>query len=319
MEEDRVLSCLALSFDYGLYQVLLCSLCGATVILRNSFCFPNQILSDLRTERASAFPVLPTMVSMLARFRAPDGAPLDNIRYITNTGQKLTSSHIGVLKKLLPNARIFSMYGLTECKRATYLPPEKLERKPDSVGQAIPNTEAWLIDEQGNRIETPDTEGQLVIRGSHVMKGYWNKPDETARALHNGALPGEKVLYTGDYFTMDDEGDLYFVTRHDDLIKTAGHRIGPGEIEVVVSAIHGVSEAAAVGIDDPVLGQAVAVFLVAENGRNITAEQVLAHCSRDLEPLLVPRHVILMPELPKTATGKIDKSALKHMELEENR
>ena len=161
-----------------------------------------------------------------------------------------------MLKGLFPAARIYSMYGLTECKRCTYLPPADIDRKPESVGIPIPNTELWIVDEGGKRVGV-NVVGQLVIRGATVMKGYWEKPEATAKKLKPGPLPGEQVLYTGDYCRLDDEGYLYFVGRMDDIIKSRGEKVAPKEVEAVLYNIPGVREAAVIGVDDQILGQAV--------------------------------------------------------------
>ncbi len=201
------------------------------------------------------------------------------------------------------------MYGLTECKRCTYLPPADLARKPASVGLAIPNTELWLVDEQDRRLG-PHQVGQLVIRGATVMRGYWEKPEETAKKLRPGPLPGELVLYTGDLCRLDEEGYLYFVGRMDDIIKTRGEKVAPKEVENAIVDLPGVREVAVVGVPDEVLGQAVKAFVVLEPGAQLDEKAVLRECQRKLEAFMVPRSVVFLPSLPKTDTGKIKKSGL---------
>jgi acyl-CoA synthetase (AMP-forming)/AMP-acid ligase II len=201
------------------------------------------------------------------------------------------------------------MYGLTECKRCTFLPPEDLERKPGSVGIAIPNTEMWIVDHEGARLP-PNTVGQLVIRGATVMKGYWEKPEATARVLKPGPLPGELVLYTGDYCRIDEEGYLYFVGRGDDIFKSGGEKVAPKEIEAVLYDIPGVKEAAVIGVPDELLGRAVKALIVREPGATLTAKDVQRACRARLEQYFVPRHVEFVAGLPRTDTGKIRKSGL---------
>lgn len=202
------------------------------------------------------------------------------------------------------------MYGLTECKRCTYLPPEDLERKAGSVGIPIPNTELWIVDEHGRKVP-PNTPGQLVIRGATVMQGYWEKPEATAAVLKPGPLPGERVLYTGDCCRLDEEGYLYFIARMDDIIKTRGEKVAPAEVERVLFDIDGVKEAAVVGVPDPILGEAVKAFVVLEKGAQLSEKQLLARCHQGLEPYAVPKYVEFRAELPKTSTGKITKSGLR--------
>jgi acyl-CoA synthetase (AMP-forming)/AMP-acid ligase II len=214
-----------------------------------------------------------------------------------------------MLKDIFPTARIYSMYGLTECKRCTYLPPKDIDRKPSSVGIAIPNTEMWIVDEVGNKVG-PDIVGQLVIRGATVMKGYWEKPESTAKKLKPGPLPGEQVLYTGDYCKMDKEGYLYFVGRMDDIIKSRGEKVAPKEVENVIMNIPGVKEAAVIGVPDDILGQAVKAFVVLEEGVTMGEKQLQKECQSRLENFMVPKYIVEVASLPKTDTGKIKKTGL---------
>jgi acyl-CoA synthetase (AMP-forming)/AMP-acid ligase II len=202
------------------------------------------------------------------------------------------------------------MYGLTECKRVAYLPPELIDRKPTSVGVAIPGTEAWIEDEQGRRIDTPGQAGELVVRGAHVMVGYWNRPEETARALRPGRYPYERELRTGDLFRQDADGHLYFIARRDDLIKTAGERVGPREVENVLYEMEAVKEAAVIGVPDATLGSAIKAFLALRDGAALSEAEVIRHCQKRLEKFMVPKHVAFVDALPKTATGKISKQGL---------
>ncbi|MBI5532986.1 MAG: AMP-binding protein [Deltaproteobacteria bacterium] len=307
--DDVILNVLPLSFDYGLYQVLMGLRVGATVILEPSFAFPYLILQKLRDERVTGFPIVPTMVAILLRMRGWKPGSLPALRYITNTAAALPPAHIARLQALCPTTRIFSMYGLTECKRCTYLPPEALARHPDSVGIAIPNTEVYVVDDQGQRVG-PGVVGELVVRGPHVMQGYWGRPDETARKLRPGPHPWERVLYTGDLFKTDEQGFLYFVGRTDDILKTRGEKVSPKEIENVLYALDGVKEAAVVGVPDPLLGTALRAVLVLDSASSLSAADVVAHCSARLEDFMVPKQIEFRSSLPKTDSGKIMRSAL---------
>ncbi|HQF22815.1 MAG TPA: AMP-binding protein, partial [Polyangiaceae bacterium] len=222
MQEDDVVVCvLPLSFDYGLYQMLMSFRVGARLVLERSFTYPAQVLKTMVEEKVTGFPGVPTIFAILSENKNLRDYDLSSIRFVTNTAAALPVKHIEMLLDLFPQARIFSMYGLTECKRCTYLPPEDIRRKMTSVGIAIPNTEMWIVDEQDRKVG-PNEVGQLVIRGATVMRGYWEKPEQTAKKLRPGPLPGEYVLYTGDYCKMDEEGYLYFVGRMDDVIKSRG-------------------------------------------------------------------------------------------------
>lgn len=308
-EDEVILNVLPLAFDYGLYQMIMAFGAGARLVLERSFAFPAQILGLIKQERVTGFPGVPTIFAALGELRSLRDQDFSSIRYVTNTAAALPLKHILLLQELFSGARIYSMYGLTECKRCTYLPPEDLERKPSSVGIAIPNTEIWIVDEHDRRVG-PGIVGQLVIRGATVMKGYWGKPEATARKLKPGPLPGEQVLYTGDYCRMDAEGYLYFVGRGDEIIKSRGEKIAPKEVENVLMNIAGVREAAVIGVPDELLGQAVKAFVVMEQGSMIGEKQLQKECQRRLENFMVPKSIVIVPSLPMTDTGKLKKTAL---------
>jgi long-chain acyl-CoA synthetase len=190
------------------------------------------------------------------------------------------------------------------------LPPEELDRRPGSVGIPIPGTEAWVEDEDGNRLG-PGEVGELVVRGSHVMQGYWNDPEETAKRYRPGRYPAERLLYTGDLFKTDEEGFLYFVARKDDIIKSRGEKVAPKEIEGILYRLPEVVEAAVVGVPDPVLGQAIKALIVCGDGHQLVERDVLRHCAQHLEDFMMPKHVEFRDSLPKTSSGKIDRMALR--------
>ena len=308
-ENEVILGVLPLAFDYGLYQMLMAFRTGARLVLERSFTFPAQILNLMVAEGVTGLPGVPTIFSILAELKSLKDYDLSKIRYVTNTAAALPVKHILMLRDIFPAARIYSMYGLTECKRCTYLPPQDIERKPSSVGIAIPNTEMWIVDEDGNKV-APGTIGQLVIRGATVMKGYWEKPEATAVKLKPGPLPGEQVLYTGDHCKMDEEGYLYFVGRMDDIIKSRGEKVAPKEVENMLMNIPGVREAAVIGVPDEILGQAVKAFVVLEEGVTMSEKQLQKECQSRLENFMVPKHIVTVPSLPKTDTGKIKKTGL---------
>lgn len=201
------------------------------------------------------------------------------------------------------------MYGLTECKRVSYLPPDQIDIRPDSVGRGMPNEEVYLVDENGRRLGAGEV-GELVVRGSNVMQGYWELPEETAKVLRPGRHPWEKVLYTGDLFRMDEEGFLYFVGRRDDIIKTRGEKVSPKEVEEVLCRLPGVSQAAVVGMADEVLGQAIKAVITLRPGAVVTAQDVLSHCARNLEDYMVPKQVVFQDWMPQTDSGKVSKREL---------
>ena len=282
---------------------------GARLVLERSFTYPAQVLSKMIEEGVTGFPGVPTIFAILAELKTLGELDFSRIRYVTNTAAALPVKHITMLKDLFPGARIYSMYGLTECKRCTYLPPEDLDAKPTSVGIAIPNTELWVVDDNDQRVG-PGEVGQLVIRGATVMRGYWEKPDATEKKLKPGPLPGELVLYTGDYVKLDEEGYLYFVGRMDDIIKSRGEKVAPKEVETALMNIPGVKEAAVIGVPDTILGSAVKAFVALERGADISARDIQRHCHERLESFMVPKYVEFVAELPKTTSGKIKKTGL---------
>ena len=303
--DDIILNVLPLAFDYGLYQLLMAVKVGATLVLEKSFAFPAAIFETMRRERVTGLPLVPTMAAMILNMKDLEPGSFPDLRYVTNTAAALPPAHIERLRMLLPGTTIFSMYGLTECKRCTYLPPSRLDDRPGSVGIAIPNTEAFVVDDMGQHVP-PGIVGQLVIRGPHVMQGYWENPEATAKALRPGPKPWEKVLYTGDLFYADAEGFLYFVGRSDDIIKTRGEKVAPKEVEAVLSACSGIVEAVVVGKPDPVLGHAIHAIVV-RGDPALSEREVIRHCAQHLEDFMVPKSVEFRDSLPKTDTGKVSR------------
>ena len=308
--DDIIFNVLPLSFDYGLYQVLMAFKFGGTVVLEKSFVFPHHVLQRMKEEKATGFPIVPTIANILLRLKDLKKYDLSTLRYITNTAQKLPKKTIFGLTEAFPHVRIFSMYGLTECKRVSYLLPEKLKAKPESVGKAMPNTEAFIVDANGNRITKAGVVGELVVRGPNIMVGYWNNPQDTKKVIKPGMHPDDRWLYTGDLFTMDEDGDLFFFGRKDDMIKTAGEKVGPKEIENVLYDIEDVHEAAVIGVQDDMLGQAIKAVVALRKGSKLTEKEIILHCSKHLENFMVPKYVEIRQQLPKTSTGKISKKDL---------
>jgi long-chain acyl-CoA synthetase len=306
---DRVLCVLPLSFDYGLYQLLMCVRVGATLVLEHGFAFPGRVVQLLEAEGITGLPGVPTVFHVLLSLRGLAEREFPQLRYLTNTAAVLPAATIEAIRRTFPNARLYSMYGLTECKRATYLPPEELDARPTSVGIPIPGTEAWIEDEDRNVLGSGEV-GELVIRGAHVMQGYWNDPELTAERLRPGRWPWERVLATGDLFRTDEDGYLYFVGRRDDLIKSGGEKVVPREIEEVLHSAPGVRDAAVVGVADHLLGQAVHGHVSAQSGVTLDAAQLRIFCADRLEDYKVPRRITVHDELPRTSNSKIDRAAL---------
>ncbi|MFP4103188.1 class I adenylate-forming enzyme family protein [Coleofasciculus sp.] len=308
VESDIIIGLLPLSFDYGLYQLLMVFKFGGTLVLEKGFTYPAAILKRMEKERVTGFPGVPTIYAMLLKMDL-SAYDLSSLRYLTNTAAALPPSHILQIRAKFPWATLFSMYGLTETKRTLYLPPDQLDKRPDSVGIAIPGTEVWIEDEQGQRLGCSQV-GELVVRGRHVMRGYWGNPQASAARFRPGLMPGERLCYTGDLFRMDEEGFMYFVSRQDDMIKSRGEKVAPKEVENALYGLPGVREAAVIGVADPVLGQVVKAFVVQE-GDELTPADILRYCRAHLEDFMVPKLVELCVQLPKTSSGKIKKTDLK--------
>ena len=298
---DVVLCVLPLSFTYGLYQLLVAMRVGATLVLEKSFAFPHTVLERARAEGVTGLPLVPTMAAMILSMSEP--VPLPMLRYITSAAASLPPAHIAALLKRFPGVQLYSMYGLTECARATYLPPEELAHRPTSVGKAITGTEAFVADESGRPV-APGTIGELVVGGAHVMCGYWQDEKATAAVLRPGRRPGERRLLTGDLFRTDADGFLHFVARKDDIIKIRGEKVAPRRVEEALHTCPGIVEAMVLGRPDPLLGSVLHAVAVRSDPA-LTERDVIGHCARLLPDVMVPKTIEFREKLPKTASGKV--------------
>jgi len=311
--DDRILAVLPLSFDYGLSQLTTCFLRGACVVLMN-YLFPKDIVAMVASERITGLAAVPPLWIALARLAWPAGCTL---RFITNSGGAMPVVTVEALRASLPAAEIFLMYGLTEAFRSTYLPPDQVARRPDSIGRAIPNAEVLVVRPDGSLCGAGEP-GELVHRGALVALGYWNDPARTAQRFRpapgqDPALPiRELAVWSGDTVRRDEEGYLYFIGRSDDMIKVSGYRISPTEIEAVLHATGLVTEVAAFGVDHAELGQAIAVVAVAADPGALDAATLLAECRRRLPAYMVPAQIDLRGDgLPRNPNGKIDRNLLR--------
>jgi len=282
---------------------------GATLVLERSFTYPAQIFARMQEQEVTVFPGVPTIYAMLISSHARTPLAFPGVTRVTNTAAALPDEFVLRLREIFPNALIFKMYGLTECKRVSYLEPELADAKPGSVGRAIPGTEIYLLSPDGKPVPPGET-GILYVRGPHVMVGYWNRPDLSDHMLKPGKLPGERVLCTQDFFRMDADGFLYFQGRSDDIIKTRGEKVAPVEVENALHSIPGVREAAIVGIPDPLLGEAIRAYVVLNPDVAMNDKQLRVACAGRLENFMVPKEFVFLQELPKTATGKVSKKLL---------
>jgi acyl-CoA ligase (AMP-forming) (exosortase A-associated) len=313
---DRVLSILPFNFDYGLNQLTTMARVGGSLVLQKSL-MPGDILQSLRREKITGLAGVPTLWPILLQNRRSiQQQPLECLRYITNSGGMIPGAHFTELRRLLPAAKIFLMYGLTEAFRSTYLPPEDADRGPSCIGKAIPNTDIWVVNEKGQEC-APDEVGELIHRGPTVSLGYWADPEKTQAVFRPnpfspaGTMGRDTVVYSGDLVKRDAQGYLYFIGRRDELIKTQGYRVSPQEVEDLLCGMPEVSEAVAFGQYDDALGQRVAAVVSLKKGQSVTPEAIQQWCAGNAPQYLVPRHIQILAELPRTSTGKIDRSELK--------
>lgn len=307
--DDVILNGLPFSFGYGLYQLFLAFQVGARVVIERNFAFPARIIALLEQEGVTALPGVPTFFALLLQYPNLLNRDFPKLRYITNAAAALPTSHLQQIRAAFPKAAFYSMYGQTECKRVCYLPPSELDSRPSSVGIAIPNTDVYIIDEQGERLP-PGEIGQLVVRGPHVMQGYWRSPELTARRFGPGSAPRDRLLYTGDLFRMDEEGYLYFIARQDDIIKCKGEKVSPLEIENAICELDEVALAVVVGVPDPLLGQAIRLIVVLRDGSTLTERALRGYCARRLDDYMMPKYIDFVPDLPRTENGKINRLEL---------
>ena len=317
--DDRLLAVLPFSFDAGLNQLTTSILQGSTCVIMK-FLFAKEIVAMLAKERITGLAGVPPLWSLISqdssRLRE---TPLEHLRYITNTGGALPLSTLERLRAALPKTDVVLMYGLTEAFRSTYLPPEELDRRPTSMGKAIPNTEILVLNEDGKPCG-PGEIGELVHRGPTVSLGYWGQPELTNRVLRpNPLLPpeigdSEKVCYSGDLVRTDEEGFLYFVGRRDNQIKSSGFRVSPTEVEEALCKAGPLQDAAVIGVADEVLGQRIKAFVVPREGAIVDEGLLLAGVAQLLPRHMLPKSVSILSELPKTSSGKINYPELRTRE-----
>lgn len=308
--EDRVLCLLPLSFGYGLYQLLTCVRARATLVLEAGLGPPGKVVNLLLDQRITGFPGVPTVFSVLLSLRGLRDREFTDLRFITNAGAALPEPVVGQLRATFPGASLYLMYGQTECQRVCYLPPEHVDAKPTSVGIPIPGTDAWIEAADGSRLGPGET-GELIVRGPHVMQGYWGKREATEERLHPGPRPWERVLRTGDLFRRDEAGYLFFVSRKDDIIKSRGEKVAPREVEDALHSYPGVQDVAVVGAPHRLLGEAIHAHVAPQPGSELDPVALRRHCADLLEGYMVPQRVILHDALPRIGAGKIDRRALR--------
>jgi len=312
--DDVLMSVLPFSFDYGLNQFTTTLLIGMRLVLVR-YLGPADIMAAARKFPVTGLAGIPPIWTSLADLPWTQADTFAHLRYITNSGGAFPPTLVDQYRARLPSTRVFLMYGLTEAFRATYLPPEEIDRRTGSIGKAIPNAEILLVNDEGQPCK-PREIGQIVQRGAHVALGYWNDVERTRQRYQpNPSWPAsmpmpEQAVFSGDYAWADEDGYLYFVGRRDEMIKCAGFRVSPTEVEDYFHRTGKVKDAVAVGVSHPQLGQAVVVVVGLNAGVETTEAALLAEVERDMPRYMVPQRIHLLESLPRNANGKLDRSAI---------
>lgn len=315
---DTLLAALPLSFDAGFSQLTTAFHRGGRTVLLN-YLMPRDVLAAVVKEKVTGLTAVPPLWIQLAQLEWPTEVS-DHLRYLANTGGRMPLDTLQRLRQHLPRTQPFLMYGLTEAFRATYLPPDQVDRRPDSIGRAIPNAEVLVLRDDGSEC-ADDEPGELVQRGALVGMGYWNDPEKTAErykplpsglvARPHGLVLPEIAVFSGDTVRRDSEGYLYFVGRRDEMMKTSGYRVSPTEVEEVVYATRLAGEVAAFGVPHPRLGHAIVLVVAPEPGGNVDLKALTAECRARFPAYMVPSHIEVRPgPLPRNPNGKIDRKLI---------
>jgi amino acid adenylation domain-containing protein len=318
-EDDRIGCALSFNFDYGLNQLWQTIRFGCTIHLHD-LALPNDLFSMMSTQRITALPVMPVIITKMFDRRlkvSTQGFDFSSLRYVCSTGGRLSADMIADLKGAFPTARIFSMFGLTEAFRSTFLAPDKLDTHPTSVGKAIPDCEVMVLDENGQECP-PNVVGELVHRGATVTKGYWNDALSTAKTFRpHPRYPGETLVYSGDRAYRDEEGLIYFVARGDDMIKTKGFRVSPTEVETEVVRHPEVVDAVAFGVLNIAVGEDIVCAYTTISGEPVPEATFKQYLKSALPNHMVPSTLIHFDSFPITGNaGKLDRKSIRESAFE---
>lgn len=313
-DKEVILNYSPLHFDYGFYNIMMPLLAGGTSVTEAALPpEPETMLAFIRREGITGLHVIPTALFHLLQARPEAFGKNDAmaLRYIASSGQLLPPAHIQRLRQLLPHVDIFSMYGLTECKRVTYLPPEEIDDRPHSVGKPIPGVRVFLATPERTLIDQPGQTGELAVAGDLVMQGYWGKPELTKKIIAENLFGEERVLFTGDLFKMDSDGFLYYAGRKDDVFSRRTFQVNPRDVEDVILAHEAVSEAIVIPVADEAVGYVPKACVVLRNGYTMSGDDLIQHCAARLDWYLVPAIVDFYDALPRTVNGKTSRSAVR--------
>jgi acyl-CoA synthetase (AMP-forming)/AMP-acid ligase II len=307
---DRVLAALPFFYSYGNSVLHTHLAVGATLVLEAGMMYPQRIVDTMRAERVTGFSGVPWMFVLLLNRTAfgTMASEFPALRYFTQAGAAMAPGDIERVRAAFPAVEFYVMYGQTEATaRLTYMPPAGLEAKRGSAGRAIPGV-ALEIRRVDGSVASPHETGEVHASGPNIMLGYWNAPDATTSAI--SVESSGRWLRTGDVGYRDADGYLYLVGRSSEIIKTGAHRVSPAEIEEVILRLDGVAEAAACGVPDDQLGEAIQIVIVPKSGTRLTERDVLAHCRRELSLYKMPKRVLFSASLPRTTSGKVRRKAL---------
>lgn len=315
---DTLLAALPLSFDAGFSQLTTGFYAGARVVLLN-YLLPQDVLKAIVRERVTGLTAVPPLYIQLAQLEWPESVST-HLRYFANTGGRMPLDTLNALRARLPNTAPYLMYGLTEAFRATYLPPEQADIRPDSIGKAIPGAEVLVLREDGCEC-APNEPGELVQRGALVAMGYWNDPEKTAERFkplpnaspshQSGFVLPEIGVFSGDTVHRDEDGYLYFIGRKDEMMKTSGYRVSPTEVEEILYATGLVGECIAFGVPHPNLGESICVIATSKEGNPLDETQLQNECRQRMPAYMVPTLIsVRSGPLPRNPNGKIDRKML---------
>lgn len=302
---DRMMAVLPFYYIYGTSLMYTHFAAGGSLVIENRFAFPNVVLDGMQKLEATGFAGVPSTFMILLNKSTLKAKTFPALRYVTQAGGAMAPHIQKQVVEAFHPARLFVMYGSTEASpRLTYLPPDDLPRKWGSIGKAIPNVEVFPADAEGRPV-AKGAVGELAARGSNIMMGYWKDPEGTAEVVRNGAY------LTGDLGREDEEGFLFVEGRVKDIIKAGGNRVGAREIEEKILEMEGVAEAAVIGVEDPILGEAIKAFVVPKAEGTLTEASVKSHLQERLPPFKMPKWIEFRGDLPKNESGKILKARLK--------
>ncbi|MFC1863334.1 acyl-CoA ligase (AMP-forming), exosortase A system-associated [Thermodesulfobacteriota bacterium] len=316
--DDRLISVLPFNFDYGLNQATSSILKKATMVMHQFF-LPKDLLTILEEKKITGFAgMVPIWIKLFnEKYETTSDSNFPNLRYISNTGGKVPRPIVEKMRVFFPKTKIFLMYGLTEAFRSTYLPPEELDKRPDSIGKAIPNVEILVVNKNGEEC-APDEPGELVHRGALVTKGYWNDEDKTKKVFRKNPLLNKNdqphlediAVFSGDLVKKDEDGFIYFISRRDEMIKTSGYRVSPTEIEEGLIEIPEVSNAVVFGKEGSE-GDQIIIAVVESRDTKISEKTLFQVCRKKLPGYMVPHEIHIEKSFKLTANGKVDRSFIK--------